>query len=465
MADNTPNSSRYTFTQKYSGKQIFIIVSIVIVALLLDTTIIRVSDLTLRSTSSWPIGLFTVIAGISLVGQNLVLRFIKQKIDESIAAQKSLRLNSLYKGAIIVHYVLAAILVFVILQMLIISHYNVVLLITAITISYVFAIIMMVIICHRFFSWFRANKSYLILLYGLSSIMLIANICVTLGLVNNLLVDKPREVMSRAASVNVPFVNANPVNSTLNYAYIITTIASFITTWCATVGLLKNYIHKMGKFRYSLVLILPLAYFISQFLFFSLGLLGPLLISNPIFYAILFTMLFTLSKPIGGIIFGIGFWMVAKNIHKENLVRTYLIISGYGFLLLFTSNQAIALTFTYYPPFGLVTISFVGLSSYLVLVGIYSSAISIAQDAKLRREIKHLAIRELDLLDRIGSAQKEEEIRNRVLHMARLNRSDVAADVGVPSALDEEDVNQYLVDVLKEINTIKKKGSLTNEKS
>src|SRR5215203_1693410 len=463
MADNTPNGSKHTFTQKYSGKQIFIVVSIVIGALLLDTTISRVSDLTLKSTSSWPIGLFTIIAGISLAGQNLILRFIKRKVDESLAVQKSLHLNSLYKVAVIVHYVLAAIIVFAILQMLLTSRYNVVLLITTVTISYVLAIIMMAILCRRFFSWFRLNKSYVILLYGLSSIMLVANTCITLGLVNSLLVDRPREVIPRAASLNVPFVASNSVNSTLNYAYIITTIASFIITWCATVGLLRNYIHKMGKFRYSLVLILPLAYFVSQFLFFSLGLLGPLLISNPIFYAILFIMLFTLSKPIGGIIFGIGFWMVAKNIRKENLVRNYLIISACGFLLLFTSNQAVVLTFTQYPPFGLVTICFVGLSSYLVLLGIYSSAISISQDAKLRREIRHLAIRELELLDRIGLAQKEEEIRKRVLHIARLKRSDVAAEVGVPSALDEEDVNQYMDAVLKEIKTVKKEGHFTNE--
>jgi hypothetical protein len=465
MADNTPNSSKHTFTQKYSGKQIFLVVSIVIVALLLDTTIIRVSDLTLKSTSSWPIGLFTIIAGISLVGQNLIMRFIKQKVDESIAAQKSLHLNSLYKGAVTVHYVLAAIIVFVILQMLITSRYNVVLLITAVTISYAFAIIMMVILSHRFFSWFRLNKSYVILLYGLSSIMLVANTCVTLGLVNILLVDKPREVISRVTSLNIPFVNANPVNSTLNNAYIITTITSFIITWCATtIGLLKNYIHKIGKFRYSLVIILPLAYFVSQFLVFSLGLIGPVLIANPIFYGILFTMLFALSKPIGGIIFGIGFWMIAKNIHKDNIVRRYLIISAYGFLLLFTSNQAIVLSFTQYPPFGLVTISFVGLSSYLVLFGIYSSAISMSKDANLRREIRRLAIRESKLLDSIGSAQIEDEVRKRVLHIARLNKTD-SGEAGVPSALDEEDVKQYLGDALKEINTIKKKGSFTSEKT
>jgi hypothetical protein len=464
MAANSPNSPKHAFPRKYSGKQLFIIVSVVTVVLLLDTSIIRLSDLTLKSTSSWTLGLFAIIVGISLVGQNLILRSIKQRVDESIAAHKSLHLNSIHKAAVTVHYVLAALLVFVILQMLITSRYDVVLLTTGVTISYVFAIIMMGILCHRFFSWFRLNKSYVISLYGLSSIMLAANAGITLWLVNSILLALPVQVMPHP-TLNAPSFTANPINITLNYAYIITTIASFIITWCATtIGLLRNYTHRTGKFTYWLLLILPLAYFLSQFLVFSLGLLGPVLILNPIFYGILFTVLFTLTKPIGGIIFGIGFWMIAKNIHKDNVIRNYLIISGYGFLLLFASNQAIVLTFTYYPPFGLVTISFVGLSAYLVLLGIYSSAISMSKDANLRREIRRLAIRESKLLDSIGSAQIEDEVRKRVLHVTRLNKSDLG-EAGLPSALDEEDVNRYLGDVLKEINTIKKKGSLTNEKS
>ena len=462
MAANTPNSSKHTFTQKYSSKQLFIVVSIVIVALLLDTSIIRISDLTLKSTSNWTLGLFAMIAGISIVGQNLMLRFIKKNVDESTAAHKSLRLNTIYKVGMMVHYVLAALLVFVILQMFMTSRYNVALIITSVTISYVFAIIMMIILCHRFFLWFKFNKSYIVSLYGLSSMMLAANAGITLWLVNSILLARPGEVIPHA-TLNVPFFNANPVNITLNYAYIITTITAFIITWCATIGLLKNYTHRMREFTYWLLLILPLAYFMSQFLFFSLGLLGPLLISNPTFYGILFTILFTLSKPIGGIIFCVGFWIIAKNIRKDNIVRSYLIISAYGFLLLFTSNQAIALTFTYYPPFGLVTITFVGISSFLVLIGIYSSAMSISQDASLRREIRNLAIKESKLLDSIGSAQMEQEVMKRVLHLARLNKSEIEK-AGIPSALDEEDVNRYVADVLEEIKTIKEKGSSTNEK-
>jgi hypothetical protein len=462
MAANTSDSLGHSFMQKHSGKQIFIVVSIVIAAILLDTLITRLSDLTLKSTSSWVVVLFAVISSISFVGQNLILRFIKQKINKSTAVQKSLRLNSIYKVAVTVHYVLAAILAFVILQMIITSRYDVVLLNTVVTISYVFAIIMMGILCHRFFSWFRLDKTYVMFLHGLSPLMLAVNLCITLWLVNSLLIARPGEVVPHSI-VHAPEINTDPVNNALNYAYIITTITSFIITWFATMALLKNYMQKTGKLKYWILLILPLAYFLSQFLVLYLGLLGPLIISNPIFYGILFTIIFTLSKPIGGTIFALGFWVIARNIHKDNVVRSYLIISAYGFLLLFTSNQAMVLTFTQYPPFGLVTISFVGLASYLVLVGIYSSAISISQDANLRREIRHLAIRESKLLDNIGTAQLEQEIVKRVVTVAKKHSSSITEKTGVQPSLSEDDMKLYMAEVLREIKTSKKKESFTNE--
>lgn len=462
MTASNSDTLGHSSMQKYSSKQIFIVVSIIIVAVLLDTVITRISDLTLKTTSSWVVVLFAAICGICFVGQNLILRFIKQKVDKSAAVQKSLRLSSVYNASITVHYLLAAILAFVILQMIITSHYDVVLLNTAITISYVFGIIMMGILCHRFFSWFRLDRSYVISLYGLSSLMLAVNLCITLWLVNSILIARPGEIVPHAM-LSVPELSVDPVNNALNYAYIITTITSFIITWCATMALLKNYIQKMGKFTYSIILILPLAYFVSQFLVLYLGLLGPLIISNPIFYGILVTIIFALSKPIGGIIFGIAFWIIARNISKDNVVRSFLIISGYGFVLLFTSNQAMVLTFTQYPPFGLVTISFVGLASYLVVVGIYSSAVSISQDANLRREIRQLAIRESKLLESIGKAQMEQELIKRVVIVAKKHSDSMIEKTGVQPSLSENDMRQYMEEVLREINKSKKGGSLPDQ--
>jgi hypothetical protein len=89
-------------------------------------------------------------------------------------------------------------------------------------------------------------------------------------------------------------------------------------------------------------------------------------------------------------------------------------------MLLFSSNQVSGLTLVPYPPFGLVTVSFLGLASFLVFVGIYSSAISVAQDSTLRKSIRGFAIEETRLLDSIDTAQMEREIEKKVIGLTKL---------------------------------------------
>jgi len=68
-----------------------------------------------------------------------------------------------------------------------------------------------------------------------------------------------------------------------------------------------------------------------------------------------------------------------------------MLISVYGLILLFVSNQAIFLVNYNYPPFGFAAISYVGFSCFLVMIGIYSVAISVGQDVELRKLIRKLA--------------------------------------------------------------------------
>ena len=81
-----------------------------------------------------------------------------------------------------------------------------------------------------------------------------------------------------------------------------------------------------------------------------------------------------------------------------------LVITAIGFILLFVSDQAVTLIATPYPPFGLVSVSAVGLSSYLILVGLYYSAISLSNDVNLRRTIRESVLRESKFLDSIGKS-------------------------------------------------------------
>ena len=181
-------------------------------------------------------------------------------------------------------------------------------------------------------------------------------------------------------------------------------------------------------------------------------------ISDPILFGIVFTLFFNATIPVGGALFGIAFWSVARNINRK-AVKQYMMISAYGMMLLFSSNQAVGLTLIPYPPFGLITVSFFGLAAFLVFVGIYSTAISVAQDSKLRKSIRGFAIEQTRLLDSIGTAQMEQEVEKKVIGFTRTNQDRMAEETGVQSSLSEDDIKDYLERAIQEVQKQKAKGT------
>ena len=125
------------------------------------------------------------------------------------------------------------------------------------------------------------------------------------------------------------------------------------------------------------------------------------------------------------------------------------------------SDQAVSLISTPYPPFGLASISAVGLSSYLILVGLYYSAISVSEDTKLRRTIRESALRESKFLDSIGKAYMEQEIKSKVIGVAKELKVTMAKETGFSSSLTDIEIEQYLEEVLKEV---KKAKAQSNDK-
>jgi DNA-binding protein Fis len=96
-----------------------------------------------------------------------------------------------------------------------------------------------------------------------------------------------------------------------------------------------------------------------------------------------------------------------------------------------------------------------GLSSYLVLIGVYSSAICISEDSRLRSSIRNLAMKESNLFDSIGTAQIEQEIQKKVITITRQNQERMAEETGIQSSITEEDMKSYLQEVMKEIEKMR----------
>jgi hypothetical protein len=201
---------------------------------------------------------------------------------------------------------------------------------------------------------------------------------------------------------------------------------------------------------------LPLAYFLSQFLSLSAEQILPL--GDPVGSIILLTLLFSLSRPIGGAVFGIAFLDSARRI-KDEAVRGYMLTSAFGFTLFFISSQVVgtALPISPFPPFGFPAVLFTGLSSYLVLVGIYSSAVSVSHDVKLRQTMRRAATTEARWVESIASAEMEHEIVEKVMSTTRENEQMLAQETGIRPSLGEDDLMEYLEEVMKELKLEKDK--------
>jgi hypothetical protein len=435
-----------------TSKTIFILVSFIIVALIVDTSIVKISAFTggLSSTSSG-IAIFTVMALIYSVAQYFILVFVRRNQKSNVYSD--IHLSVLYKCISAIQYVLIVIFAALILQMVFTASYNTLLVELVTWINYIVAIGLLGFLSQRFLSWFKSNHNAVVLAYAVAMIVICINAIFAILYVTVQVSGAHGAPIIRPTLT--PVANYDRVYDIFNAGYLMTSVASFILTWIATILLLHSYSRRLGRAKYWILVSIPLVYFLSQFQYAFVELFTPLRTSYPILFGVVYTLFFDATIPVGGVLFGVAFWSVARNINHNNVVKQYMMISAYGMMLLFSSNQTSYLILVPYPPFGLTTISFLGIASFLVFIGIYSSAISVAQDSELRKSIRRYAIEESRLLDSIGMAQMERQIEKNVLYFTKRNQDKMTEETGIQSSLSEIDMKQYLEQVLQEMENQK----------
>jgi hypothetical protein len=433
------NYSIFTFT-----------LSLLIITVIAEITFTRIQPfLQARWLIDYGFPIFMIVGVIYGVGQFVTLGTIKKRSKE-IMEKPKLYFSYIHKAVAVGQYGLIAIFGIVILQILLLSQYDISLLIAASYISYGLAILNIGVLSYRFLKWFRAKKSSLILLFGLSSVVLALNALVGVIFITFTLQSLPSEISQHFAGTRPPIIASLLTRDIIYTSFVISSIASFMLTWAATAVLLSYYIKRLRKAAFWALLGIPLTFFLLQFPPLATELFYPLLESDPVIFSTIYAGFFSLSKPIGGVIFAISFWVMARSIRSTNRIKNYLIFSGFGYVMIFVTNQAIVLTLVLYPPLGLSIISLVGLSSYLILIGIYSSAITIAEDSKLRNEIRKIAASKSGLLGSIGLAQLEQQLENEVLAIRRKHSGMIDQEAGLEPLSDEDELKKYLEQVLKE---------------
>jgi hypothetical protein len=446
-------------TSRIGEKKLLILMSILVVTFMVDSQIGYIADfIPERLVTNEGIALFIGIAVVFAMGGILILQHVKTKTKESRA--RALHLHASHIGVTIAQYVLIAIIAFVIAQILLTTQYNTVMIAAALSISYGLWIITLALLSLAFLSWFRSSRisvtvskrNVMVLILALSMIAYVVNGMTGLATHLVMLQEQQKEVVTSSDVAFFPEFDPESFYNQINAVYQISGTVAYVLTWIGTVMLLRPYIHRIGKIKFYAIMGSAMVYYLISYPLFVLGYFTPteetdIDVMNNI-------LIFGIASVLSGIIFGAAFLSVARTLRKGSALREYMIIAAYGLLLFYVAGSAMA-TQAAYPPFGLASVSFTGLACYLIYTGLYSSAISVSQDANLRQSIRKSAIKETKFLENMGSAQMEQELQKRVLTIAKKNSDIMTEETGVQPSLSEDEMKQYLEEVIKEIKVRK----------
>jgi hypothetical protein len=427
-----------------------------VAAMMIDSEIGFVADFLAEMISS-PAGiaLLICIAVIFAVLQYFILGYVKELRNEGGTA-KALHLSLTHMAVTIAQYVLVAMIAFVIVQILVLSQYNTIILYPVLFISNGIWIVTLALLSRALMSWYRSRieqeskrSNSLLLVLSLSMVAYVVLGIVTL--VSNIeMLQEQLPVVTSSDVANFSVFAPEDFASQLVIVLYVATSIAYVLNWIGTVMLLRPYVQRLGAIRFWAIMGSVMVYYLVSFPLFVLGYFEPagetdVDVMNSI-------LIFSVGAVLSGILFGAAFLSIARTLKQDSALRNYMTIAAYGMILFYVTLQAVV-TQAAYPPFGLVSTACIGLSTYLIYIGLYSSAVTVSQDLALRQSIRKSVTAQSKLLDSIGTAQMETELQRRVLTVAKKASGDMAEKTGVEASMTEDEIKDYIGRVIKEIES------------
>src|ERR671914_1301564 len=369
--------------------------------------------------------------------------------------------NRLYKATPIFLYALLVIFGAIIVEMVLFSQYSTYLLILIVLISAV-AILFFGFRTYKFLAWFKSssNKRHniMILAFAVSSMLLCISMTVTTTLNTKIL------EFSRPSSIDPDFQSSNSMASRQLsrieliihlYVFLVPQVTAIaIAETVAVAFFLRYFKDQIGRATFWTIIILPPVLFLA-------GVFGPQFLKSTgseFVYMesqfLIFRVMGTAGWVAADFVIAYAFILVAKTLGRQitssrNKIINYLIISALATILISpTTNNWI--TNNSYPPFGAIQRAFLVLAAFLFSIGIYSVALSVAQDSELRHLARKYA-KEYALLDSLGNAQMDAEIRRKFVKLIHQHADAMEKETGVESSmLDDNEARQYIGLVITE---------------
>ena len=423
------------------------LVIIVMIALIIDMEISNTGHLTDQYISS-DVGviIFTLISLIYLVSQQFILSYSHKRQLQIQVESSSFRIIQRLINFMILLLIISFLTI--VLEIIISGYYDSIFLLVVLVVTNSITIFAMVSIGIKFFSWYKSRRKSTILVFGVMSSTIAITALVTILFMGTILMGQPEKIDSDY-DVVLPTIEQGSTLSVLNYLYYYLSILSFLVTWIMTSLLLKDYSIRLGKFRYWAFLSIPLAFYLSQLLVTQFGFFIPKEDSDQLTFSFWFLFVYTLSSPIGGILFSLPYFLVIRKMNIDKSLQSYMKILAYALLLFFAAGSA-TVYHTPYPPFGLSTVSIIGPSSYLIAIGVYYSARLLATKRTIEHQMR-TSKKYSQFFASIGSAEMEKamtEIIEEIRKKLPAEKDEIPED---PQYVDKE-----IIDFLKKYQSRKK---------
>jgi hypothetical protein len=437
---------------------IFIIVFSTIIVL--DSAIVRFSSF---SGTSLPtllnVAIFVMFYAIFAAGSVFLINSVRKlvsKYEYKLVPPFDPR-YFYYMIGITVIFALIIILV-IILQLILLNEYNISLLRVQTYTSHISALVFLSFLIFLFVRWLTTRRNYILILYTVSLSLLSVTLILSLIFLDSNFISRPQSTV-RPLPINLYVSNlaGSPLTESLSAVFDILSLCSFLLMWIATAILLNQYRYRMGGIKYFAVICVPLIYYVFPFQGYFGDALFPLLIASPLVFSTIYVLIFSATKQVGAVFFGLTYWFASSLVYDDR-VRRSLLVTSIGIVILFSSVTLAPLQYTLYPPYGLVTEALIPLGAYLLLVGIFTSTLHISRDAALRKELYRSATNQLDLLKSIGTTEMEKEFEGRVKYLEKIHRiSEIAERSKIHEDIEVENVKKILHEVLEEVHSKDKK--------
>ena len=342
------------------------------------------------------------------------------------------------------------------------SYSNIVFYLTS-YISFVSTLGFLSILSFNFYRWFLKGKNNFTLLYGiLFSLYCITLILALIYLISGLATHpstinytSPRELRGGTFSINIVFQNH------VALAYDIFFIMSFLLGWFLTVYMLKQYSRRIGKYKFWILVSIPLFFYLIRYegiilTYFNLDSIisVPLLgIIYPSTKDAIYTAFINSNIQTTGIFFGFSFVPILLKL-KNSLLQNYMIITIIGMMILFASRDFYSIFLNSVPPNGTITISFMPIGAFMLFAGIISFLKLAARDKEFYRDLIIRIERDISLVKNIILTEKETEISNKIKPL--IEYSDRWQKEHEYRPIKNEEVIQIIQDVISEVRERKR---------